>query len=373
VATRDAPARANGEPGAVAICSSIRAADAMATRVAETAPSALAVHHPLDVGPSVVRATGEPGVLLAAMAEGADLGLHETASRPLLRHRRTWELGATSPGVTSLYRTRTRDGLSPDDYHRWWEREHGPRAVHHHIGMWDYTQVSVVRTLQGEPIDGVAVVQWPRRDELEQRFTDGPAGTAVIREDASRFTDLARLDHHLASERILVDLPLPGTGTVHLADGRHLTLDRSADAVWEQLGRFDRILDWWPGGFGACESSSRPGIGATRTLVRDDGTTVVERLVHHRPEERMLQLVIDEGLPPGIDRYTCRYEVRPLEGGRCRLDWYPRAVVDAGAVELFGQIVDRGWSSVSGGLAAPGPGPGGPHASSTTARSAPAR
>ena len=64
----------------------------------------------------------------------------------------------------------------------------------------------------------------------------------------------------------------------------------------------------------------------------------------------MLQLTIDQGVPAAIRSYTCRYEVRPVGDGRCRLDWYPRAIVDASDLALFDALVDRGWPMVSGGL-----------------------
>ena len=116
---------------------------------------------------------------------------------------------------------------------------------------------------------------------------------------------------------------------MEITDARHLDLERPAEVLWDLVGRFDAILDWWPAGFVACDVSSEVGIGTTRTLTRQDGSRVVERLIEYRPDERMLQLTIDEGLPPAIRSYTCRYEVRPVGDSRCRLDWYPRALVDA--------------------------------------------
>ena len=127
-------------------------------------------------------------------------------------------------------------------------------------------------------------------------------------------------------------------------------LERPAEVLWDLVGRFDAILDWWPAGFVACDVSSEVGIGTTRTLTRQDGSRVVERLIEYRPDERMLQLTIDEGLPPAIRSYTCRYEVRPVGDSRCRLDWYPRALVDASEVRLFDALVDRGWPMVAEGL-----------------------
>jgi hypothetical protein len=346
-------ARANGEPGAVALCSTHDAARSLAERVRTCEPTSLAVHLAVDHGLGIVRATGPVDALLATMADGADLGLHQTASRPLLRHRRTWELGTATPGVSMVYLTRARPGMSADDYHRYWEREHGPRALRHHLGMWDYTQVSVLRTIRGDEVNGVAVTQWARPEDLTDRFTDGPIGTSVIRHDAAQFTHVDALNRHLMVEHVWVDHALPASGPVVITDARSVEFDCPAEVAWGVLGRFDAILDWWPsGGFTGCETHSDERVGMTRTLTRQDGSLVVERLIDHRPVERMLHLTIDEGLPAAVREYTCRYEIRPVSADRCRLDWSPRAVVDAEAVAVFGAIVDRGWPMVSNGLTA---------------------
>jgi hypothetical protein len=345
-------AQANGEPGAVAICSSHEAAMAAAEAAAPTAPTSLAVHLGLEKAIGVVRATGDADALAEAMAPSADVGLHRTASRRLIRHRRTWGLGEPTPGITLLYFTRARPGLSSDDYHRQWERSHGPKALRHHLGMWDYTQVSATQALHGAGVDGFAVTLWARPEELADRFTDGPTGTAVIQEDARQFTDLADLERHLMDERVLVEAPWVTPGSVVITDARELELDCPADVVWDLVGRFGAIDDWWPAGPRGVTTTSELGVGMARTLTLPDGTRAVERLFDLRPEERMLQLAIDEGLPPGVEGYTSRYEVRALGDDRCRLDWFPRATVDAAAVDVFGGLVDRGWAMVAEGVRA---------------------
>ena len=343
-------AQANGERGALAVCSTHDAARAAAAAAEACGPTHLAMHLGVDNGLGVVRATGDGDALAAAMGPHANTALHLTAERALLRHRRTWELGEPTPGITMLFSTRARSGLSADDYHRYWEREHGPRALRHHLGMWDYTQVSVTRTLYGEHVDGFAVTQWPCDEDLAQRFTDGPAGRAVIEQDAARFTDLRILERQRVDSRTLVDAPWPTTGTVEITDARHLELDRCADDIWRVIGRFDALPSWWPGGFVGCTASSERGIGMTRTLSREDGSSVVERLIELRPDERMLQLVVDEGMETPFASYTCRYEIRPLGEARCRLDWYPRAVMHADGIAAFGALVDRSWPIIAAGL-----------------------
>lgn len=349
---------ASGTPGIVAICSTPERAQAIAARVAARHPQSLVVHAPHQDDPAidtpcVVRATGDIADLLDAITDDADIAVHQVAARYLMRHFRSWDIGERSPGVSSIYLTRTKAGLSTDDYHRWWEREHGPKAVRRHMGMWDYEQLSVTRTVRGEAIDGIAVVQWPRPEELATRFTDGPIGTDIIRGDAATFTDLGRLTRFLMDERILVDHPLPVGGTLVVADARHLEVDVPAAALWERLADFGAILDWWPSGLATCTVASEIGIGATRVLTRVGAAPagrIVERLIELRPAERMLQLSIDEGLPPGIHDYTCRYEVREVDADRCRLDWYPKAVIDADAMDALVAMIDGGWAQISAGL-----------------------
>lgn len=343
------PAQANGVPGVAAVCSSHQIAERIADAATLTDPSSLAIYLGIESEIAIVIATGDVDQLTAA-ARTADLGLHRTAIRRMLRHRRTWPIGTVTPSITQMYFSQRRPGLSADDYHRYWEREHRDRALRHHMGMWDYSQVSVVETLLGRHVDGITVTQWPEVEDLVQRSTNGPDGSAVIREDASRFTDLGTLERNRMAERIIVEAPWPTSGTVQITDARHAEFAVPAEQVWRVLGQFDALDAWWPGGFASISSSSEHMVGMTRTMIRHDGSTLLERLIEYRPEERMLQLTIDDGLPAAIETYTCRYEVREVTEGTCRLDWYPRAIVQAEQLDTFASVVDRGWPMIVDGL-----------------------
>ena len=341
---------ARGRPGVAAVCSTHESALAVASSAAAAFPSSLTVYLGCDSGVCVVTSTGDVPALTRAMSASADISLHHTMTRSLLRHRRTWDIGTPTPGPTLLYLTRARPGLSSDDYHRYWERQHGPIALRHHLGLWDYAQVSVLETLRGEHVDGIAVTQWPRMEDLAERADDGALGRSIINADAARFTDISHLERHLMREWIHVEEPWPNEGSLEIADSRHLVFDRPVDDVWPLVGRFDALLEWWPRGFTACTTSSDMAVGMTRVLTRDDGSHVVERLIDYRPEERMLQLAVDEGLPQSVNSYTCRYEIRPAAEGESRLDWYPRGVVRSDATDVFAAMVDRGWARISDGL-----------------------
>lgn len=345
-------AKANGESGVAALCSTHDAARAAAAAAQQVGPTSLLLYLGRNSDLGVVIGTGDQDDLSGAMEPMADLALHRTATRSLLRHRRTWPIGEPTPGITQLYLSHARPSLSADDYHRHWEREHGPRALRHHLGMWDYAQVSVTETTSGAPRNGITVTQWPHLDELALRSTDDAVGRGVIQQDAGNFTDLETLERHLMEETILVERPWPIAGVVNITDARHEVFDVSADTLWRVLGEFGSLDQWWPGGFASLEASSELGVGMTRTMTRHDGSLLIERLIAYHPDERMLHLAIDAGLPDAIENYTCRYEVRPVTEDRCRLDWYPRAVVRADALDTFGAVVDRGWPMVVEGLTA---------------------
>ncbi len=343
------PTQANGDRGVAAVCSTHEQAEEIAAAARLTEPTSLAVYLGTESELAIVVATGDVTQLVSA-ASSADLGLHRTAIRRMLRHRRTWPIDTVTPSITQMYLSQRRPGLSPDDYHRYWEREHRDRALRHHMGMWDYSQVSVVETLTGRHVDGITVTQWPRLEDLVERSTNGPDGSAVIREDASRFTDLPTLERIRMQERIIIEAPWPQAGQVAITDARSAAFAVPADAVWRVLGQFDALDTWWPGGFLDLSASSEHMVGMTRRMTRHDGSTLMERLIEYRPDERMFQLTIDEGLASVIESYTCRYEVREVTKDSCRLDWYPRAIVHAESLATFSDVVDRGWPMVVEGL-----------------------
>jgi hypothetical protein len=343
---------ANGEPGVVAMCSTRVQAQAAANAALACGTSSLTLYLGTEDEMSVIHAVGDVDALAEAVNSHADIAVHQVTSRRVKRRRRTWDLGMPTPGLTRLYVIHAKPGLSSDDFNRHWEREHAPRALRHHLGMSDYTQISVISTTRGEGIDGITVTQWPQPEDLTDRFTESAAGDNVIRHDAAQFVDLGRLSRHEMEERLLLETPWPTSGFVHLSDARSQEFEVSADDLWQILGRFDAILDWWPGGFVNCSVTSELRVGMTRILMRMDGSLVTERLVDYRSEEMMLNLAIDSGLPESIQAYTCRYEVRTIASDRCRLDWYPTATVQADAVDAFERIVDRGWPMVVEGLTA---------------------
>lgn len=377
------PPRVVGDRGVVAVCADPEAALVAARAVADAGiAERLAVHVPKPgvEAASVVRAVGDQDALLTALGEAltaagadGDMTLARTASRWFRRHRRIWEPGTATPGVGTVYWCRRRPELSPAEYHHAWTTSHGPLALEHHMGMWDYDQVSITGVVSASgavgaafgDVDGVAVVQWPADEDLADRFFDGPEGAEAIRADASSFTDLAHTDRHLMTEIVLVE-PDPATATHArwITDHRSHEFDRPVTDVWSVVGAWGDICDWWPSGLVSCETALEPGGTAlepgrtalepgrrVRRLTTADGRVITEALRHHRPDEAMFELEIVAGRPAGIEHYRCRYEVRPTDTG-CRLDWQPSAIVSPGADATFAAVVDAGWRQVRDGLVA---------------------
>jgi len=74
-----------------------------------------------------------------------------------------------------------------------WRDKHGPLALKMHLAMCDYTQLSVVHTLGGDELDGIAMCAFATREDLSKRFfNDDDAKTAII-------ADVATFAHPSAS------------------------------------------------------------------------------------------------------------------------------------------------------------------------------
>jgi hypothetical protein len=184
---------------------------------------------------SVIRVTGGDDGLRDSLATHCDVGLHRTATRHVLRHVRTWPLDTASPGVTMLFSINRRPGMDVDDFHDWWERSHAPIALRHHVGMWDYAQVSVVDTVHGDPWDGFAVTQWPTLDDLMHRFSSGPEGTEALRHDAAQFTDATTLQRALMDEIVVLEPEWPTDGDVPIGVARSVEVPLGTDVAGEGL------------------------------------------------------------------------------------------------------------------------------------------
>jgi hypothetical protein len=218
----------NGDAGWLGWCSTIDRGLAAAVAAREAGATGVAVHR--GETQSVVRSTGDDAVG-KAFVECCDVALYRTITRHVLRHVRTWPVDTSTPGVTMLFSIHRRPGMDVADFHQWWEQSHAPIALRHHVGMWDYAQVSVVDTVHGEAWDGFAVTQWPTLDDLMHRFSSGPEGTEALRHDAAQFTDPTTLRRHLLDEVVTVEQPWPSQVRLPVGMARSVELPEGTEVV----------------------------------------------------------------------------------------------------------------------------------------------
>ena len=73
-----------------------------------------------------------------------------------------------------------------------WRHNHGPLALQMHAAMCDYLQLSVIATLHGQPLDGIAMCAFSSRDDLRNKFFNDDAAKAAIIADVAIFSDPGR-------------------------------------------------------------------------------------------------------------------------------------------------------------------------------------
>ncbi|MDH3682113.1 MAG: EthD domain-containing protein [Acidimicrobiia bacterium] len=93
----------------------------------------------------------------------------------------------------------------PDLTHRQaddhWRDVHGPLALVNHAAMCDYSQLSVVATLAGDPLDGLALCAFDSRQSLREKFFNDDDARAVIEADVATFADPANSPRRVVLEQ----------------------------------------------------------------------------------------------------------------------------------------------------------------------------
>ena len=72
-----------------------------------------------------------------------------------------------------------------------WRDVHAPLALTNHAAMCDYTQLSIVATLSGKALDGIALCSFATRDDMRTKFFNDDAARAIIEADVVKFADPA--------------------------------------------------------------------------------------------------------------------------------------------------------------------------------------
>ena len=138
---------------------------------------------------SIVRvATSDP----SALAPADDLGRYLVYSRTMRSHPHNWTGPNPTPGLVAAFGMVRRDGMTHAQSDAHWRDVHAPLALRIHIGMWAYTQCSIVERFSGEDYDGIALCGFGSEDDLRLRFFDGPEGQQAIRDDVASFADTSR-------------------------------------------------------------------------------------------------------------------------------------------------------------------------------------
>ena len=136
---------------------------------------------------SIVRAVvSDPDQLKPA----ADVATHLVFSRQIKEHDVTWERGTPTPGVSACFGLVHNENMTHLQTDTHWRDIHAPLALEHHAAMWDYVQLSVVRTLEGPPLDGIAVCSFPTLEDHDERFFNDAESQKIINADVSTFANV---------------------------------------------------------------------------------------------------------------------------------------------------------------------------------------
>ena len=119
--------------------------------------------------------------------ETADVGLYVVFQRII--KRLDDEQNRAAPRVIATFPMVRHAERSHADCDAHWRDLHGPLALRSHLAMCDYEQFSVVATLQGSELDGVAMCAFPDRQTLSDKFFNDDEAKAAIAADVASFAN----------------------------------------------------------------------------------------------------------------------------------------------------------------------------------------
>ncbi len=121
--------------------------------------------------------------------------------------------------VRLIYCLRRKEGMSLQEFQRYWREVHGPLVEKHAqaLRIRRYVQVHTLDTplnealgrqrgCQVEPYDGVAELWWDSLEEFQAaaQTEEGRAAARQLAEDEARFIDVARSTIFLAQENPVI-------------------------------------------------------------------------------------------------------------------------------------------------------------------------
>ncbi|MEM9652818.1 MAG: EthD domain-containing protein [Actinomycetota bacterium] len=167
----------------VGLCTDPEAARAAAVATAGT----LDVNHPGESPErpysAMIRAVTDN---VEALADVADFGLYSCFARVIKAEPDP----LPSDRSVAAFAMIGHPDLSHREADDHWRDVHAPLALENHRAMCDYTQLSVVATISGQPLDGIALCAFATREDLSKKFFNDDEARATIGADVARFADL---------------------------------------------------------------------------------------------------------------------------------------------------------------------------------------
>ncbi len=144
-----------------------------------------------------------------------------------------------------------------------------------------------------------------------------------------------------------VVLLLAGTSIVHAAEAKsEITVNAGAAEVWDQVGPFCSISDWYPG-ITSCKEETRDG-ATHRRLETADGAVFLEKLLGHDDNKMTYSYAIIEG-PLPVSNYSAVFHVTDA-GGKALISWEstfePVGVSEEEAVGVVTGVYDMGLGAL---------------------------
>ncbi len=132
---------------------------------------------------------------LSAFEAKADAGIYLIAERVI--KPRSDEGPGELPGIIALFPMIGSPALGHALSDAHWRDNHAPLALDVHIHMRNYRQLSVLRTLAGMDLNGLALCGMDSADDARNRFFKDEEGRKAIANDVSIFADTAHSPRRL--------------------------------------------------------------------------------------------------------------------------------------------------------------------------------
>lgn len=138
-----------------------------------------------------------------------------------------------------------------------------------------------------------------------------------------------------------VAFPVSASETKSYSVSRSITIDASAQEVWNAMGDFCDLDDWHPA-FVGCQLKTIDG-GLHRILTMDGGGAFVEKLVASEPGLSYTYSIVEGPLP--LERYTGTMSIEP--GDMVEVTWSSRfKSADPEMEALVGGVYEGGLAAL---------------------------